>query len=210
MKNPWLYIPLKDYEAHMSSPDVGQQQMLNHVFKELIDRFNPKSIAVIGCTSGNGFAHVNKDKINLLFGIDINENYISTALKKFSYFGNKLKLVSENIEDYNFNEIKFDLIHCALIFEYVNVENVLPKLVNSLKPNGRLSVVLQLANPEKSAVSKSEYKSLETLSSLINLHTVGDFKTITNKSGLKEIESRTVKLQSGKEFYVGIFNSSLS
>ena len=28
MSNPWLSIPLEDYEGHMSLPAVGQAQML--------------------------------------------------------------------------------------------------------------------------------------------------------------------------------------
>ena len=36
MKNPWLDIPLDDYEGHMSSADVGQLQTLNKLFKEVV------------------------------------------------------------------------------------------------------------------------------------------------------------------------------
>ncbi len=208
-ENPWLKIPIEDYEAHMSSPNVGQQQMLNLIFKELLNQFNPKKIAVVGCTSGNGFEHVDFDYIDKLLGIDINPEFINSAKEKFGDAGKKIDLVCADIQDYDFGKMKFDLIHCALIFEYISVEKVLLKSVNSLNPNGILSVVLQLANSDKPAVSKTEYKSLESLSSLINLHTVGDFKKIAEKSGLKEIEGRTIKLKSGKEFYFGIFNSLL-
>lgn len=205
MKNPWLKIPLKDYEAHMKSPNVGQQQMLNLIFKDLISRFNPKRIAVIGCTSGNGFEHVNFDNIDKLLGIDINPEFINSAMEKFGDAGEKTNLVCADIEEYNFGKQKFDLIHCALIFEYVPVELVLPKLVNALNQKGIISVVLQLANSEKPAVSKTEFKSLETLSDFIYLHDEKEFIIVSRKFGLKEFEKRIMEMKSGKKFYVGYY-----
>ena len=32
MKNPWLNIPVADYEGHMQSPEVGQLQVLSDLF----------------------------------------------------------------------------------------------------------------------------------------------------------------------------------
>ncbi len=189
----------------MGSPEVGQTKMLNQIFKENLEKFNPKSIAVIGCTSGNGFEHVNKNRIELLFGIDINENYIRSAAEKFSYFGNKLKLAAADIENHDFGSDKFDLIHCALLFEYVNVEKVLQKLVAALNPNGIISVLLQLVNPEKPAVSETKYKSLESLSPILNLQSAESFKAAASKYQLKEIENCVIKLKSGKEFYLANF-----
>ena len=34
MKNPWLEIPLSDYESHMSLPEVAQAQLLAGIFSE--------------------------------------------------------------------------------------------------------------------------------------------------------------------------------
>lgn len=209
MKNPWQKIPLEDYEAHMESPEVGQTQMLNEIFKEILDSHNHKSIAVIGCTSGNGFEHVDNNEIDLLFGIDINEEYIHSAKEKYFYFGNKLKLATADIEDYDFGNYKFDLIHCALIFEYVNVGTVLQKLAAALNPYGKISVVLQLANPGKPAVTVTQYKSLETLSPILNLLNPENFNAVAEKYNLKLIESRIIKLKSGKEFYFGKFKKLL-
>ena len=37
MNNPWLTIPLEDYESHMALPDVGQAKMLANEFEELLN-----------------------------------------------------------------------------------------------------------------------------------------------------------------------------
>ena len=58
MTNPWLTIPAEDYEAHMASPEVGQLQVLNQLFKMVLEEHRPESLAVLGCSTGNGFEHI--------------------------------------------------------------------------------------------------------------------------------------------------------
>ena len=36
MRNPWLDIPLADYEGHMASPEVAQAQMIGAALAELL------------------------------------------------------------------------------------------------------------------------------------------------------------------------------
>jgi hypothetical protein len=52
MNNPWLKIPLEDYEGHMAMPDVGQAKMLANEFEELLITYAPTSAALIGCAGG--------------------------------------------------------------------------------------------------------------------------------------------------------------
>ena len=58
MKNPWLRIPASDYEAHMALPDVGQAQAIRKLMASALKEYTPASLAVIGCTPGNGLEHV--------------------------------------------------------------------------------------------------------------------------------------------------------
>jgi hypothetical protein len=55
--NPWLTIPLADYEAHMALPQVGQAQLLADLFAAELRARSPASVAVLGCAGGNGFEH---------------------------------------------------------------------------------------------------------------------------------------------------------
>ncbi len=53
MTNPWLHIPLADYEAHMALPEVAQAEMLAEELEIAIRRRVPDSCAIIGCVGGN-------------------------------------------------------------------------------------------------------------------------------------------------------------
>jgi hypothetical protein len=57
VKNPWLQIPACDYEAHMALPEVAQAQALSKLMASVMKEYTPQSLAVIGCTTGNGFEH---------------------------------------------------------------------------------------------------------------------------------------------------------
>ena len=56
MNNPWLDVPLEEYEGHMAWPAVGQAQLLSDVFSRVIEQFSPRSVAVLGCAGGLDFA----------------------------------------------------------------------------------------------------------------------------------------------------------
>jgi hypothetical protein len=46
MANPWLSIPLCDYEAHMGSAEVRQLGALSELFAEALRRCRPESAAI--------------------------------------------------------------------------------------------------------------------------------------------------------------------
>jgi hypothetical protein len=49
MNDPWLDVPLADYEGHMALPGIEQAQLLSDVFAGAPAKFSPRSVAVIGC-----------------------------------------------------------------------------------------------------------------------------------------------------------------
>jgi hypothetical protein len=54
MANPWLSIPLQDYEGHMGLDNAQQLSVLSELFKRALDIFVPDSVAVLGIAGGNG------------------------------------------------------------------------------------------------------------------------------------------------------------
>jgi hypothetical protein len=91
--NPWLSIPAADYEAHMASPEVGQLQFLNAVFKETLARQRPKSLLVPGCATGNGFEHIDFTVTRRIVAVDINP---ATRLPHSRFFGPVLKATASS------------------------------------------------------------------------------------------------------------------
>src|SRR5215212_4712714 len=74
--NPWLAISDGDYVGHMSSPEVGQYDALNRIFRDVLVAVRPHSVLLLGCSSGNGLEHVDPCTTTSVVGIDINPSYL--------------------------------------------------------------------------------------------------------------------------------------
>src|SRR3989304_9695251 len=98
MKNPWLEIPLADYEAHMNLPEVAQAKFLGDVFGDMLKRHSPRSVAILGCAGGNGFEHLFTAETTRVVGVDINPEYIEEARRRFKDPLPGLELFAGNIE----------------------------------------------------------------------------------------------------------------
>jgi hypothetical protein len=81
--NPWLEIPAGDYEGHMGSPQVGQLQMLNSLFKRVLAETHPAAMVVLGCATGNGFEHFDPAVTRYILGVDINPAYLAITRERY-------------------------------------------------------------------------------------------------------------------------------
>ncbi|MDH7604148.1 MAG: class I SAM-dependent methyltransferase [Melioribacter sp.] len=202
LQNPWLRIPADDYENHMSASNVGQLQVLNKIFKDVLDEFNPKSICVLGCTTGNGFEHLINRDVEKIIGIDINQNYLAECSERFSDKLRQLKLICADLNELELQSNIFDLIHAALIFEYVDAQNLLRKISKWLTPDGILSAVFQLPCEKSNPVSDTPYHSLKSLSSIMKLIDVNEIENFFREEKLLCVKSYTVNLPQEKKFLV--------
>lgn len=206
--NPWLNIPASDYEGHMSSPEVGQLQLLNGLFKTILDETAPTSLAVLGCTTGNGFEHIDFTCTARVHAIDINPDYLDIARERFAPYSPHIEWRCADIQSVVLGESQFDLIHGALIFEYIDPAVTLPNIAAALKERGVVSVVLQLPGNDLPPVSQTPYKSLEQLAPIMNLLDGTTFTDLAFRSGLVEQKGEIIRLQSGKEFFYGTYGKS--
>ncbi len=203
-ENPWLRIPIEDYKGHMGHSNVKQLSFLNSVFADILAEYRPESICFVGCTNGNGFEHIDGSITKSVTGIDINREYINLAKEQYSKTIPNLALHQADLNNDALPECKADLVHCALIFEFVDVDRVLTKLVDCLNVEGTLTVVLQLPSPDSPTISSTPYNaSLDQVSSIIKLVGPGDFMRIAGTLGLSEKKSEVRTLESGKQFYIG-------
>ncbi len=207
--NPWLKIPSSEYEGHMSAPGVEQLQVLNNIFKNVIDEFSADSICVMGCTNGSGFEHFIGRNCGMILGIDINYFYLNECRAWFIEDLPEMNLICADLETIELKNNSFDLIHAALVMEYVNVEKVVEKISRWLKPDAALTVVLQLPSDESSPVSETEYESLKLLNPILKLVDIEYFIDTAIKNNLKLIRSFTINLKKGKKFYIGYLKKFL-
>ena len=83
MNNPWEDISLSDYENHMSLGSVMQLQTLNSFMKDQFEAFPVDTAIVLGVAGGNGLEHIDTDKYQTVYGIDINEDYLKEVYKRY-------------------------------------------------------------------------------------------------------------------------------
>jgi ubiquinone/menaquinone biosynthesis C-methylase UbiE len=174
--------------------------VLNRIFKEALNDVRPRYLAVLGCGTGNGFEHVNTKITENVLGIDINPEYLAITSKRY---GNKLPgldLICSDLCAISCPEYTYDIIHGALIFEYVEIEKTLQLVSRWLTKGGVLSVVLQLPSPKSGMISETRYHSLKSLESIMHLVNPVTFDSAAEKNGLKKSKESNIPLKSGKMF----------
>jgi len=205
MNNPWLQIPASDYEAHMALPEVAQAQALNNLMASALSEYTPASLAVIGCTTGNGFEHINTTHTRRVVGIDINPAYLNILETRFRGRIPCLELLEADITAQDFRIAPVSMVFAGLLFEYVDVSAALRSISQCLASGGILIAVLQQPSTESAPVTATRYKSLELLSPIMNLVPPTHFSNICGCVGLRQIKTDTIPLKKGKTFFVGFY-----
>lgn len=205
MSNPWLDVPLDDYEDHMSLPAVGQAQMLAEQLDRALGRWTPTSVAVIGCAGGNGLEKMAGKMVDRVVAVDVNPDYIERSRARYAQRLSGLELVCADVQSESLAYGPVDFTYAALLFEYVGVLATLTTLKRNSRPGAVLTTVLQLPHPTIHAVSPSPYKSLGTLESAITLVAPDALRHAAADVGFAAVDSTVIELPSGKGFCVQNF-----
>jgi ubiquinone/menaquinone biosynthesis C-methylase UbiE len=199
-KNPWLIISASDYEGHMSNPNVGQLAFLNESFKSVLAETKPKSILVVGCTTGNGLEHIDFGVTEQVVAVDISESYLTVLRERFAAIEDRIETICSDINSCRFYPESFDLIHCALVFEYVDAEETLTNVENWLTLEGRMSTILQCEDARLGAVSETPFVSMKLLANTMKLIDPKQFDMMADAAGLSLVAEAVKELSSGKRF----------
>jgi hypothetical protein len=205
MENPWLSIPLAEYEGHMALPEIGQAEMLAGELEFAVRQYFPKSVAVIGCAGGNGLDRLVESGIERIVGIDINPAYVETVRRRFRPRIPGLELHVADVQSMLPQIAPVDLIFAALILEYVDVPMTMRSFQKLCAPDGALVVILQSASPNVEKTSPSPYKSIQLLAPAMRLLDQGHVQERAIAAGFSLASSRVVSLRSGKDFVVLCF-----
>lgn len=154
MANPWKEISLSDYENHMKLDSVMQLHNMNQMMKGQFNAYPVSSVMILGIAGGNGLEHIDRNKFQKIYGIDINEEYLKAVKERYTDISDILECIQLNlIEDTN-KLPKAELLVANLLIEYIGydcfqnaVEQVQPKYV---------SCIIQI-NVDDSWVSDSPY-----------------------------------------------------
>jgi SAM-dependent methyltransferase len=194
--NPWLQIPVADYEAHMEA--VGQTAALRQLFSSIYWGVKPRRLAVLGCTTGADFDVMDPAVTAVAAGVDINERYLDVAANRLAAIGRHVHLVCGDVLEVELSQAPFDLVHAALLLEYVDPVALFGRLHHWLAPSGRFSIIIQEPLPGSAAVSSTSYHSLQMLSSTMSLRSAHELVSLGSREGFVCESSRALELPSGK------------
>lgn len=204
MSNPWLTIPLEDYEGHMGSEGVRQLTVLAELFKCALDRCFPESVAVLGVAGGNGLEQIDCAVTKRIVGVDINQRYLDEVQRRFGTLPG-LELHCRDLAERDFSLAPVALVHAALLFEHVGLGLALKNALSLVAPGGRLSVVLQLPSEEEQGVASTSYASMQTLKQNFALIDISEFQRLLAQKGFQLIEQENRSLPGGKALWLGVF-----
>jgi SAM-dependent methyltransferase len=205
MRNPWLDIPLADYEAHMALPAIGQARLISDQLDLAVRTYSPSSVAIIGCSGGNGFDRLPGTGVSRVVGVDINPCYVEEARQRYA---ERIPGLDLHIADIQTSVSLFepvDLIYVALVLEYVDVSRALSALRRHCKPNGVLVVLAQMAHERMTSISPSPYTTLRLLEPAMHLVVQEEFQRHATRAGFTPEGSNTILSPAGKQFCVQAF-----
>lgn len=166
--NPWLFIPLEDYERHMSHDLVGQSILLNALTKKHLYEIKPETVIFLGITGGNGLEHIDNTVTKAVYGIDINSDYLKTAFARYQPAITSLQLLNLDIVEHSETICRAELIWAALIMEYTGIDKVFEFSANNLGVNGHLIVSIQYNN-NKQSVTDTGIESIKKAGEIFSI-----------------------------------------
>jgi hypothetical protein len=113
-----------------------------------------------------------------------------------------LEVRCADLAEYAFEPDAFDLVHAALVLEYMDWLPLLPRLADTLRPRGTLSVVLQRPSLSSPAVTSTAFVSLRSLESVFHFIEPDVLVARAFAAGLGLGYRCTEPLPSGKGFEV--------
>jgi SAM-dependent methyltransferase len=199
-QSPWIGIPAHEYEAHMAA--IGQAAALRDVFARVYAATRPRSLLILGCTTGADFELVDPAVTARSVGVDVNDEYLAIARRRL---GTSVELVQGDVLEVTLPSDGFDLVHAALLFEYVDAAALFRRIAAWLGDGGICSTVTQDPVDGVAAVSRTPYASLGTLDGRMTLREHAQVVDAAARAGLACRSRRTVALPHGKRVSVSIF-----
>ena len=207
MRNPWLDIPLSDYEGHMTLPHVAQAQLLGDVFEQVLRDHAPSSVAVLGCAGGNGLERIIPDVTTRVVAVDLNAAYLDALRARFTGRFQDLDVIGGDVQRDPLPIKPVALVFAALLLEYVDVELVVPRMRTWIEGGGTLATVVQLPSATIAEVSPTPFASIQTLASCMRLVPPSQVSAVATSCGFAPLAESVQATASGKRFQVQRFRA---
>ena len=176
--------------------EIGQAQALEFIFAEAYARFSPRVLCVLGCGTGCGFACVDPASTERVVAVNLNRKYLQLARERNPQLEPVAEWRCAHVESLSFPGRTFDMVHAALLLEYIEWRPAVAKIAGWLKKDGVFSVVLQL--PRGRMITRTRYKTIPLLRPVHRLVPPRQFLACARRSGLNPVHTREVPLPGGK------------
>ena len=204
MANPWISIPLADYEGHMKSAEVQQLDALSDLFGEALACCRPASVAVLGIAGGNGLDRVDGTITNRVVGLDINPSYLNAVRQRYADTCS-LELYCVDLAEQLIDIAPVQLVHAALVFEHAGTGICLENALSLVAPGGALSVVLQLPSQFEQGVAPSQFSSIQKLKPHFSLIDTKWLQATLAQREFRVTHRTECSLPAGKGLWMGVF-----
>ena len=206
MPNPWLNVPLTDYEGHMGSAQVHQLGPLADLFEQALAICRPASVAILGIAGGNGLERLDTRRTKRIIGVDINPSYLDTVRWRYAALSG-LHLYCLDLAEEGVDAEPVELVHVALVLEHAGTGRCLENALSLVGPGGALSVVLQLPSKIEESVSRTEFSSIQKLRSHFLCVDARGLCDLLHERRFRLIHETRCSLPAGKGFWMGIFRA---
>lgn len=154
MKNPWEEISLADYENHMKLDSVMQLQAMNEMMKGQFYTYPVSNVMIMGIAGGNGLEHIQKDRFEKVYGVDVNSSYLKEVICRYPDLDGVLECLCVDLADKAIKLPQADMVIANLLIEYIGYE-CFQRAIRYVNPK-YVSCIIQI-NMEDSWVSDSPY-----------------------------------------------------
>ena len=149
----------------MAMDSVQQLQAMNQMMKGQLNQYDVQSAMILGIAGGNGLEHVDTEKLNKVYGVDINQEYLTITQKRYENLSDTLDCLCIDLASEAEKLPQADMLIANLLIEYIGSE-CFKKAVTVTKPV-YVSCIIQV-NVDDSFVSESPY--LHAFDGLVTVH----------------------------------------
>jgi hypothetical protein len=200
-RSPWLDVRPEECDGHMHA--VEQDAALARLFRQAYDRVRPRKLAVLGCGTGYGMECIDPGLTPETIALDLNPEFLAVARRNLPHLQGHVRWVAGSVEQYRLRGGGFEMVHAALLLEYVELDAFVSCIAGGLSSTGVVSVVIQLPGGPKG----SDFPSIQTIADVARLVPPGDLVEQMAGLGLRPLVGEEVALPLGKRFLSLVFAS---
>ena len=138
----------------MSLDTVYQLQALSEMMHEQFYTYDVNSIMILGIAGGNGLEHIDRTRINKVYGVDVNKDFLKECEMRYSELQGVFEPIHADLLSEELQLPTSQLLIANLLVEYIGYE-CFQKVVKMVSPK-YISCIIQI-NTGDSFVSDSPY-----------------------------------------------------